>query len=119
MTLSDHVPCLQHVRRDAGRRASLSATAAGPSFYQRRIRNGILIAATDLQMLQCTALFDTDTVLALTWLSRYLWPPYGVGQVIIFSSCGFFFLLFSSPNLSRRRSDVYHTSTYGVALVRI
>jgi len=28
-----------------------------------------------------------------------------------------FFL--SSPNLSRRRLDVYHTSTHGVALVRI
>jgi len=27
--------------------------------------------------------------------------------------------LFSSPNLSRRRSDVCYTSTYGVALVRI
>jgi len=37
--------------------------------------------------------------------------------------CGFylssFFLLFSSPNLSGRRLDVYHTSTHGVALVRI
>jgi len=21
----------------------------------------------------------------------YLWPPYGIGQAIIFSSCGFFF----------------------------
>jgi len=34
----------------------------------------------------------------------------------------FFFLLlsfFSSPNLSGRRLDVYHTSTHGVALVRI
>jgi len=31
----------------------------------------------------------------------------------------FFFYLFSSPNLSRRRLDVYHTSTHGVALVRI
>ena len=28
-------------------------------------------------------------------------------------------LLFSSPNLSRRRLDVCHTSTHGVALVRI
>ena len=28
-------------------------------------------------------------------------------------------LLFSSPNLSGRRLDVYHTSTHGVALVRI
>jgi len=40
---------------------------------------------------------------------------------IIFSSCGLFFLffLFSSPNLGSRRLDVYHTSTHGVALVRI
>jgi len=37
----------------------------------------------------------------------------------IFSSCGFFFFLFSSPNISRRRLDVCHTSTHGVALVRI
>jgi len=29
------------------------------------------------------------------------------------------FYLFSSPILSRRRLDVYHTSTHGVALVRI
>ena len=31
----------------------------------------------------------------------------------------FFFLRFFSPNLSGRRLDVYHTSTHGVALVRI
>ena len=31
--------------------------------------------------------------------------------------CSFFF--FSSPNLSRRRLDVCHTSTHGVAVVRI
>jgi len=54
-----------------------------------------------------------------------LWPPYVIGQAIIFLPCGFylsFFLLlsfFSSPNLSGRRLDVYHTSTPGVALVRI
>ena len=30
-----------------------------------------------------------------------------------------FFYLFSLPNLSGRRLDVYHTSTHGVALVRI
>ena len=29
------------------------------------------------------------------------------------------FFLFFSPNLSGRRLDVYHTSTHGVALVRI
>jgi len=54
----------------------------------------------------------TDTV--------YLWPPYGIGQAIIFLPCGFFLLLFFfSPNLSGRSFDVYHTSTHGVALVRI
>jgi len=31
----------------------------------------------------------------------------------------FFFLLFSSPDLSCRRVDVYDTSAHGVALVRI
>jgi len=31
----------------------------------------------------------------------------------------FFFLLLSSPILSGRRVDVYHTATHGVALVRI
>jgi len=30
-----------------------------------------------------------------------------------------FFFLFSSPNLTSNRLDVYHTSTHGVALVRI
>ena len=31
----------------------------------------------------------------------------------------FFFFFISSPNLSGQRFDVYHTSTHGVALVRI
>ena len=55
-----------------------------------------------------------------------LWSPYGIGQTIIFSCCGLFFLLllillsfFPSPSLSRRRLDVSHTSTHGMALVRI
>jgi len=47
-----------------------------------------------------------------------LWSPYGIAQTIIFLPCGFFFL-FSSSNLSRPRLDVCHTSTHGVALVRI
>jgi len=34
-------------------------------------------------------------------------------------SSSFFFFLFSSPNLSRPRLDVCHTSTHGVTLVRI
>jgi len=40
-------------------------------------------------------------------------------NIIFLSSSFFFYLLFSSPNLSGRRVDVYHTSTHGVALVRI
>ena len=55
--------------------------------------------------------------------ATFLWSPYGIEQTIIFSCCGLFFFLlssfFSSPNLSRRRLDVCHTSTHGVALVRI
>jgi len=38
----------------------------------------------------------------------------------VLSSSSFFLLFFiSSPNLSRHRLDVYHTSTHGVALVQI
>ena len=53
-----------------------------------------------------------------------LWSPYVIRQTIIFSCCGLFFFLlllsfFSSPNLSGRRLDVYHTLAHGVALVRI
>ena len=40
-----------------------------------------------------------------------------IGRTSIFLS--FFFLFFSSPNLSRGRLDVYHTSPHSVALVRI
>jgi len=51
-----------------------------------------------------------------------LWPPCVADADIIFLPCGFFYLLsffFSSPNLIRRRLDVCHTFTHGVALVRI
>ena len=56
--------------------------------------------------------------------NNLLWPPCGVGQAIIFLSCGFLLYLssssfFSSPIPSGRTLDVYHTSTPGVALVRI
>jgi len=46
---------------------------------------------------------------------RFLWPPYVIGQAIIFLRCGFFLssiylsFFYSSPNLSGRRLDVYHT----------
>jgi len=52
--------------------------------------------------------------------AQFLWSPYGIGQTITFLPCGFFLSsFFSSPNLSRRRLDVCHTSTHGVALVQI
>jgi len=53
--------------------------------------------------------------------SFFLWPPYGIRQAIIFLPCGFSssILFYSSPNLSGRRLDVYHTSTHDLALVRI
>jgi len=51
-----------------------------------------------------------------------LWSPYGIGHAIIVLPCGFIYLsifFFSSPNLSRRRLDVCHTSTHDVVLVWI
>jgi len=36
---------------------------------------------------------------------------------ILFLLLSFFFLFFSSPNLSSRRLDVYHTLAHGVVLV--
>jgi len=48
---------------------------------------------------------------AIIFLPCYAWSPYVIGQTIIFCpviSIFFFLLLFSSPNLSGRRLDVYH-----------
>jgi len=58
-----------------------------------------------------------DAAFLLNYFDHLLWPPYIIGQAIIFFPCGFFFL--SSPNLSSWRLDVYHTYTHGVALVQI
>jgi len=56
----------------------------------------------------------------IIYCNSFLWPPYGLGQTIIFLPCVyFFFFFFSLPNLSGRRLDVYRTSTHGVALVQI
>jgi len=64
-----------------------------------------------------------DAAFLSCYLDHLLWSPYGIGQTIIFSCCYlfffFFFFLFFSPNFSRRRLAVCHTSTHGVALVRI
>ena len=49
-------------------------------------------------------------------------PPYVIGGTLYFCpvvSIFYLSIFFSSPNLSGRKLDVYHTSTHGVALVRI
>ena len=45
--------------------------------------------------------------------------PMEYGRPLYFCSVVSFFFFFSLPNLSACRLDVYHTSTHGVALVRI
>jgi len=79
------------------------------SKFQRVSRFGFVTAATSLTVGQ---------------ERRFLWPPCVADADIIFLPCGFYIsiylsIFFSSPNLSFRRLDVYHTSTHGVALVRI
>ena len=49
--------------------------------------------------------------------SDYLWSPYVIGQTIYIFILFLLLLFFSSPNLSSRRLDVYHTSAHGVVLV--
>jgi len=51
---------------------------------------------------------------ALCNMGAIIFLPYS-----FFLSSVFFFFFFSSSNLSGHRLDVYHTSTHGVALVRI
>ena len=67
------------------------------------------------------ALWNRETIyIFMLWFVMV--APYVTGQTIIFLPCGYYlsiYLFFSSPNLSGRRLDVYHTSTHGVALVRI
>jgi len=51
--------------------------------------------------------------------SFFLCSPCAIGQIIYIFALWFLSSFLSSPNLSGRRLDVYHTSTHGVALVRI
>jgi len=49
----------------------------------------------------------------------YLWPPWRSRCIHCILVLFLLVSFISSPNLSGRRLDVYHTSTHGVALVRI
>ena len=83
----------------------------------RKVVNGhsYWFASTDVgtdKIIKC-ALAEVCTVsVPLVW---FVMAPYEIGQAIIFSSCGFFFL--SSISFPRRRRlDVNHTSTHGCGL---
>ena len=71
--------------------------------------------------LTCYGQTDRNSDTRLHVFYSYLWPPYVIGQAIYIFILWFLLSssFLSSPNLSGRRSDVYHTSTHGVALVQI
>jgi len=61
---------------------------------------------------------DVKAATGATVVMAALWSRAG-HYIFILSFLSIFFYLFSLPNLSGRRLDVYHTSTPGVALVHI
>jgi len=61
-------------------------------------------------------LYDYICILVMAALSSRRGHYVFVMWFLLLSSIFFFF---PSPNLSRRKLDIYHTSTHGVALVRI
>jgi len=78
----------------------------------------------DSNQLFCRQKLFCHSVVRLLYPRRFLWPPYVIGGHYIFalwflSSIYLLSSFFSSPNLSGHRLDLYHTSTHGVALVRI
>ena len=76
--------------------------------------------ATGLTTVGC--LFTRYSRLSNRLYNRFDNRLYRVNGVLLFMAALWFlssFFFFSSPNLSCRRLDVFHTSTHGVALVRI
>jgi len=71
-----------------------------------------MLSVADVFCLFNMPFLDTVVVMAALWnrAGHYIFILWLLLSV-------FFFFLFSSPNLSRRRLNVYHTSTHGVALV--
>jgi len=89
--------------------------------------DGVIMASEHKRHMQWRRIMACSSV----WL---LWLPCVADADIIFLPCSFFmvalcnradhyifmlYLFFSSPNLSGRRLDVYHTLAHGVGLVRI
>jgi len=80
-----------------------------------RHRGGMLNKTPPPTELQIPATVTTLITVALcNWADHYIFALW-----FLSSSSSFFLSFFSSPNLSGRRLDVYHTSTHGVALLRI
>ena len=71
------------------------------------------VACQTSTMCSCTSL-----ILHICWLIMAALRS-RCGHYIFVLFLSIFFYLFPSPNISGRRLDVYHTSTHGVALVRI
>jgi len=81
----------------------------------------MVIRAWKLPKSESAHLWNRQTTSALPDKQQAL-MPYEIGQAIIYLPSGFYLssiFFISSPNLSGRRSDVYHTSAHGVALVQI
>jgi len=74
------------------------------------------------QLTPLTAFSHNIADQAIFSFCSFLWPPCAADADIIFLPGCFCYLLlsfFPSPNLSVRRVAVHHTSTHGVALVRV
>ena len=101
----------------------------GTVFLLSRCGLFVMMHCVEMQYLYtpkcCNGVSSVDTDQILMSADYFLWPPYVIGgalyfcPVVSFLLSSFYLLFFSSPNLSGRRSDVCHTSTHGVALVRI
>jgi len=97
----------------------MTGTRLSPSFAL--VKSSVMLTFTTLQNVE----FPKAPFISLLLLRRHLVMAdlrsrcehyiFIVWFLLLSSS----FFLFSSPNLSGRRVDVYHTSTHGVALVRI
>jgi len=72
-------------------------------------------SAVTIKTVVCTCCLAAVILCAGYLVRLYLWPPCVADVDIIFLPCGFYLsiFLFSLPNLSGRRLDVYHTSTHG------
>jgi len=116
----------QHVQRSAKVTQTMhAARRPTPPIMSRPLR---IVRYRDMKRHDISiSLLDYDMITSINklfwchlhFITFSLWPPCVADADIIFLSRFFLFFFYSSPNLSGRRLDVYHTSTHGAALVRI